>query len=75
MEGKWTIIASFAADDSYGSSSAATDIEVGAAPQSTEPTTSAQAVNPPYELYTVGTGLAVILVVVIATALLLRKRP
>ncbi len=74
-EGTWTIIASFAADDSYGSSSAATDIAVGAAPQSTGTVTPSQVANPPYELYTLGTGLAVIIVVVIATALLLRKRP
>jgi hypothetical protein len=75
IEGKWTIIASFAADDSYGSSSAATDIVVSAAPQATQQPTSSQVTNPPYEMYTLGMGLAVIIVVVIATALLLRKRP
>ncbi len=73
-EGKWTIIASFVADDSYGSSSAATDIEVVAAPQSTQTVTPSQITNPPYELYIVGTGIAII-VVILAALLLLRKRP
>jgi len=33
LEGTYQIVASFAADDSYGSSSASTAVEVGAAPQ------------------------------------------
>jgi hypothetical protein len=74
IEGTYTVIATFAADESYGSSSAATSVTVGpAAATPTAPTTNVVA-NPPYEMYTVGTGIAVIAVVLVATFLLLRKK-
>ena len=73
-EGTYTIIASFAGDDSYGSSSAGTGIIVSAAPVVTTAPTATPIVMPPYETYTVGTGIAVIIAVAIIGLLLLRKR-
>lgn len=73
QEGNYTIIASFAADDSYGSSSAATSVTVSAAPASTPTVNPTAVANPPYELYTVGMGIAIIIAVV-AVGLLFRKR-
>ena len=73
-EGTYTIIASFAGDDSYGSSSAGTGIIVSAAPVVTTAPTATPIVMPPYETYTVGTGIAVIIAVAIVGLLLLRKR-
>jgi hypothetical protein len=76
IEGTYTVTASFAADDSYGSSSAATNIAVSAAPVvTTPPPTATPLVMPPFEIYTVGTGIAVILAVAIVGLLILRKRP
>ncbi|HLN45613.1 MAG TPA: PQQ-binding-like beta-propeller repeat protein [Candidatus Sulfotelmatobacter sp.] len=73
-EGTYTIIASFAADDSYGSSDAATAITVGPA---SEPTTvpEQQTVKlPPIELYFTVATIAIIIAIAIVGALLLRKR-
>lgn len=75
-EGTYTVTASFAADDSYSSSSAATSIAVSAAPVvTTPPPTATPLVMPPFEMYTVGTGIAVIIAVAIVGMLILRKRP
>lgn len=71
---KYTITASFTGDDSYGSSSAATDIAVNAAPEATPTPTQTSITMPPFELYTVGSAVAVIIAIAIAV-LLLRKRP
>ncbi len=72
-EGKYEIIASFAADDSYGSSAASTAISVGPA---TQPITIPEQPTPPdYTMTIIGTGIAVIIAVAIVGALLmLRKR-
>ena len=76
LEGMYTVTASFKGDDSYGSSFATTYVSVTQAPvASATPTASPPITMPPYEMYTVGTGIAVIIVVVIATLLLLKKRP
>ena len=72
--GKYTVTATFAGSPAYGSSWAETAVGVVEAPTSPTPTASAPVTNPPYELYTIGTGIAII-VVVIAAMLLLRKRP
>lgn len=74
IEGTYTITASFMGDESYGSSWAQTYAIVEAAQEATEPT-QPQLTMPPYEMYTVGSAIAVIVVVLIATVLLLKKRP
>ena len=73
-EGTYTIMASFAADDSYGSSQAATSLAVSVAPVASPTPTQTQLTMPPFEMYTLGTGIAVIIAVAIATLLILRKR-
>jgi hypothetical protein len=75
ISGDYAITATFAGTQSYGSSWAETHAAVvGATATSAPPTTSAISM-PPYEMYTVGTGVAVIVVVLIATMLILRKKP
>jgi len=71
--GMYTITATFAGSNSYWPSTSETKLTVIAAPGAT-PTQSSIA-NPPYEMYTIGMGAAVIVVVLIATVLLLRKKP
>jgi len=71
----YKILASFAGDDSYGSSGASTAVSVGPAPVTIEPQPQAQV--PDYTMTIIGVGIAVIIAVVIAVAaavLLLRKR-
>jgi hypothetical protein len=75
IEGDYTITATFMGDDSYGNSWAETHAIVIEAPDPSSPTTTTSVTNPPYELYTVGTGITVIIAVAIATVLLLRKKP
>jgi hypothetical protein len=75
LEGTYEIIASFAGDDSYGSSSAATNIAVSAAPETTTIPTQTPLTMPPFEIYTIGTGVAVIIAVAIVGLLILKKRP
>ncbi len=72
-QGKYEIIASFASDDSYGSSSATTAVSVGQAPEPYPE--QAQIQVPDYTLPILGVGIAVIIAVAIATLLILRKRP
>lgn len=75
IAGKYTVTATFMGSNSYGSSYAETAVGVVQAPQTTSTTTATQITMPPFELYTVGTGLAVIIVVVAVGLLILRKRP
>jgi hypothetical protein len=74
-EDTYTIYASFAADDSYGSSSGYTTMHVGPAPLTPE---SPEIPSPPdYTMTIVYAAIAIIIAVVIAVAaavLLLRKR-
>ena len=76
-EGAYTVMASFAGDDSYGSSAAATGIVVGSAasvaPTATNPA-QAQTDTQSLIIYIVGMGLAIIVAVAIVGILLLRKR-
>ena len=71
----YEIVASFAGDDSYGSSGASTGITVGAAPVVTQAPTASPIVLPPFEMYTFGAAGLVIIAIAIATILILRKRP
>jgi hypothetical protein len=73
IEGDYTIMASFAGDESYGSSSAATAINVGSAPATT-PTPPPTEAPIDYTWTIVGMGIAIMIVVVIATVLILRKK-
>ena len=78
LEGEYEIMASFAGDDSYGSSSAATSIAVSAAPTTTVTPTQTPLTMPPFELYTVGSAIAIIIAIAIVGLLILRilrKRP
>jgi hypothetical protein len=75
MAGKYTVTATFMGDDSYGSSWAETAVGVIESPVVTPIPTQTPITMPPFELYTVGTGVAVIIAVAVATLLILRKRP
>jgi hypothetical protein len=73
----YTIMASFAGDDSYGSSSAATGLAVGPAPASPTPTPTAQPQAQPDNTPLMYATLAIIVAIVIVGLLLLlalRKR-
>jgi hypothetical protein len=73
IEGDYTIMATFAGDESYGSSGASTAIYVGLAP--TAAPTAPPAKEPIDHTWTiVGMGIAIIVAVIIATILLLMKR-
>ena len=73
-EGTYKIIASFAGDDSYGSSAASTALSVGPTPATPE---TPQTIVPDYTMTIIGGVIAIIIAVVIAVAvavLILRKR-
>jgi hypothetical protein len=70
--GMYTIKASFGGTNAYYSSHSVAHLSVIAAPETTP--TSSPIANPPYELYTIGSAIAVIVAIVVAV-LLLRKRP
>jgi hypothetical protein len=74
-EDNYQIIASFAGDDSYGSSMSTTAVSVGPAPEKI--TLPEQAVPIDYTMTIIGVGIAMIIAVIIAVAiavLILRKR-
>ncbi|HLN46123.1 MAG TPA: PQQ-binding-like beta-propeller repeat protein [Candidatus Sulfotelmatobacter sp.] len=74
-EGTYKIIASFAGDDAYGSSSAATAISVGPAPVTPDTENQQQQITVPDYTMTLMVGfIAVIIAVAIATVLILRKK-
>jgi hypothetical protein len=75
IPGDYAITATFAGDQSYGSSWAETHATVVEATTTSAPPTTSALTMPPYELYTVGSAVAVIVVVLIATMLILRKKP
>ncbi|HLN46045.1 MAG TPA: hypothetical protein VK209_10100 [Candidatus Sulfotelmatobacter sp.] len=71
----YQIVASFAGDDSYGSSMSTTAVTVGPAPEKV--TVPEQTVPPDYTMTIIGVGIAVIIVVAIlvaAAVLILRRR-
>jgi hypothetical protein len=74
-EGTYKIIASFAGDDSYGSSAATTAIAVSTAPVITPTPTSTPTIQTPTEIYFAVSTLAIIIAITIVGLLMLRKRP
>jgi hypothetical protein len=71
-EDTYTITASFAADDSYGSSSAATAVSVGPAPATTPPV---EIPTPPdYTMLLYGILVAVAIAIVLALLGIFRKK-
>jgi hypothetical protein len=76
IEGTYTVMASFAGDESYGSSSAATALTVGPAPASPTPTPEPPEAAPDNTpLYILAATIAIIIAVAIVGMLILRKRP
>jgi hypothetical protein len=71
-EGTYKIIASFAGDDSYGSSGASTAISIGPAPATIEIPEQAQPVD--YTMTIIGAAIAIMIVVVVVGILLYRKK-
>jgi hypothetical protein len=72
-EGTYKVIATFAGDDSYGSSAASTAVSVGPATETPQPPETP--VIPDYTWTIIGTGIAVIIAVaIVGLLLLLRKR-
>jgi hypothetical protein len=74
ISGKYLVIATFAGSKSYYASYAETAIGVSEAPPAT-PTPTPAAPLPPYEMYTIGAAIAIIIAVAIVGLLLLRKKP
>jgi hypothetical protein len=78
---KWTptspdvykITATFDGSESYWGSWAETGLAIEAA--SAASPTASTVVTPPYEMYTIGTGIAIIIAIAIVGLLILRKRP
>jgi len=78
--GQYTIVATFAGDDSYGSSSGETALLVANAPSATPtlaPTVSPLAVATTADLatYVIAAAIAIIIAIAILGVLILRKRP
>jgi hypothetical protein len=74
LAGQYTITATFAGDDSYGSSFATTYVNVVNAPTQSTPTTTSDVTMPPYEMYTLGTAIAIIITIIVV-GFVFRKRP
>ncbi len=70
-DGQYTIYATFAGSAAYYSSYAQNAMTVAAAQPTATPT---QIANTPYEMYTIGMGIAIIAVVAIVGLLILRKK-
>ncbi len=71
-EGDYKIVASFAGDNSYGSSGAATAVSVG--PATAEIVIPEQVTPPDYTMAILGSAIAVIIAVALATVLLYKKK-
>ena len=76
-EGTYEIMASFTADDSYGSSAASTAVAVSAAPAASPTATpiSFDAINNTVTSTIIGGVVAIIIAIAIVGILMLRKRP
>lgn len=72
VAGQYTIYATFAGSGAYYASYAQNAMVVSAAPQATA--TPTPVANTPYEMYTIGMGIAIIAVVAIVGLLILRKK-
>jgi hypothetical protein len=74
VPGKYTVIATFAGSGAYYASYAETAVGVSEAPA--EPAAPEPAAPlPPYEMYTIGAAVAIIIAVAIVGLMLLRKKP
>jgi hypothetical protein len=73
-EGKYSITASFAGDDSYGSSMATTTMSVSAATATAAPTSNTVQAAPDYNMTIIAMGILIMIVVSIFGVLSLRKR-
>ena len=73
VPGEYTIIATFMGSESYYASYTETAMVVSEAPAATP--TPTPLTLPPYETYTIGAAIAVIIAIAIVGILLLRKRP
>jgi hypothetical protein len=72
IPGKYTVIATFAGSESYGSSFAQTSFYVEEAPQPTPPPEQTPA--PPTETYIAGSTIAIIAAIAVVAFLILRKK-
>ena len=73
IAGKYTVIASFQGSESYWPSNALTAFAVNEAAPT--PTAQPPLALPPFEMYTIGTGIAIIIAIAIVGLMILRKRP
>jgi hypothetical protein len=74
-EDNYQIIATFAGDDSYGSSMSTTAVSAGPAPAPITFPEQPTQVIPDYTLSIIGAAIAMIIALAIATVLILRKHP
>jgi hypothetical protein len=75
IPGSFTVTATFLGDDSYGSSWAETHVGVVQAAAATPSPTTSSLAAPPYEMYTIGSAVAIIIAIAIVGVLILRKKP
>ena len=73
-EDTYQIIATFAGDESYGSSAASTAISVGPAPSEIVIPPQTAVTFPPTETYIIGATIAIIIAIAIVGMLILRKK-
>ena len=73
IEGKYTVIATFPGSESYWPSFSEASFAVDEAPPAIPPDTTAEPTNPPYELYTIGAAIAIIIAIAIVGLLILKK--
>jgi hypothetical protein len=74
VEGTYKIIASFAGDESYGSSASATAVSVGPAIETPKTPEIPTPDNMPILYAVIGVGIAIIIAVAIVGILMLRKK-
>jgi hypothetical protein len=74
VPGQYTVTATFAGDDSYGSSWAQTYASVVQAPAATPTATATPITMPPFEIYFAGSTIAIIIAIVLV-GYFFRKRP
>jgi hypothetical protein len=75
IEGKYTVVATFAGTESYYSSSAEASFAVDPVAATPNPTTGTTTASSSLEMYIIGTGIAVIIAIAIVGLLILRRKP